>query len=93
MVSPTYVPDLVNAALDLLIDNATGVWHLANQGGALSWHEFASRVALRAGVATTTLVKTSAGSRTITALTSERGLLLPSLDNALQRFLRDRKAA
>lgn len=93
MVSPTYIPDLVNAALNLLIDNATGIWHLANQGGALSWHEFACRAALGAGVATTTLVKTGVGSRTTTALTSERGLILPSLDNALQRFLCDRAAA
>jgi dTDP-4-dehydrorhamnose reductase len=92
LVSPTYVPDLVNAALDLLIDRAHGVWHLANQG-ALSWHEFASRVADQAGVDTGSLVKASGGGRSITALSSERGLILPSLDNALQRFLRDREAA
>jgi dTDP-4-dehydrorhamnose reductase len=30
IVSPTYVPDLVNASLDLLIDSETGLWHLAN---------------------------------------------------------------
>ena len=35
-ISPTYVPDLVNAALDLLIDGETGIWHLANRG-AVSW--------------------------------------------------------
>jgi dTDP-4-dehydrorhamnose reductase len=92
LVSPTYVPDLVNAALDLLIDRATGVWHLANQG-ALSWHELASLVASKAGVDTSSLVKASGGGRGITALSSERGLILPSLENALQRFLRDREAA
>jgi dTDP-4-dehydrorhamnose reductase len=92
LVSPTYVPDLVNAALDLLIDRASGVWHLANQG-ALSWHELASRVADQAGVDSTSLVKASGGGRSITALSSERGLILPTLDNALQRFLRDREAA
>src|SRR3954471_10498350 len=31
-ITPTYVPDLVNASLDLLIDGETGIWHLANQG-------------------------------------------------------------
>ncbi len=31
IVSPTYVPDLVNASLDLLIDGETGLWHLANK--------------------------------------------------------------
>lgn len=32
-VSPTYVPDLVHACLDLLIDGESGLWHLANEGG------------------------------------------------------------
>jgi dTDP-4-dehydrorhamnose reductase len=44
VVSPTYVPDLVNATLDLLIDRETGVWHLANEG-ATSWAEFGRKVA------------------------------------------------
>ena len=35
-ISPTYVPDLVHAALDLLIDNACGIWHLSN-GDAVTW--------------------------------------------------------
>ena len=35
-VSPTYVPDLVNVSLDLLMDGESGVWHLANQG-ATTW--------------------------------------------------------
>ena len=32
VVSPTYVPALVDAALDLLIDRAEGIWHLAGAG-------------------------------------------------------------
>ena len=31
-ISPTYVPDLVNASLDILIDNENGIWHLTNNG-------------------------------------------------------------
>ena len=31
-VSPTYVPDLVHACLDLLIDGESGLWHLTNSG-------------------------------------------------------------
>ena len=31
-VSPTYVPDLVNACLDLLVDRENGIWHIANSG-------------------------------------------------------------
>ncbi|MFN7118698.1 MAG: family 1 glycosylhydrolase, partial [Saprospiraceae bacterium] len=42
--SPTYVPDLVNASLDLLIDEESGIWHLANQG-SVSWYEFARHIA------------------------------------------------
>ena len=47
IVSPTYVPDLVHATLDLLLDEEKGVWHLTNQG-AISWHELACEVADRA---------------------------------------------
>lgn len=35
-----YLPDVVRAALDLLIDGETGTWHLANQG-AVSLDEMA----------------------------------------------------
>jgi dTDP-4-dehydrorhamnose reductase len=44
IVSPTYVPDLVMAALDLLIDGERGIFHLANDG-AVTWFEFAQRIA------------------------------------------------
>jgi dTDP-4-dehydrorhamnose reductase len=44
IVSPTYVPDLVTATLNMLIDGETGIRHAANAGG-LSWAEFARRVA------------------------------------------------
>jgi dTDP-4-dehydrorhamnose reductase len=49
IISPTYVPDLVNAALDLLIDGERGVWHLANDGET-SWADFARRAARLAGL-------------------------------------------
>jgi dTDP-4-dehydrorhamnose reductase len=48
-ISPTYVPDLVNSSLDLLIDKATGVWHLANKG-VMSWADLGREAALRAGI-------------------------------------------
>jgi dTDP-4-dehydrorhamnose reductase len=44
VVSPTYVPDLAEAALDLLLDQEAGIWHLANEG-ALSWKELACSTA------------------------------------------------
>src|ERR1051325_5249871 len=49
VISPTYVPDLVDASLDLLIDGERGVWHLSNRG-ALSWAELARLARRLAGV-------------------------------------------
>jgi dTDP-4-dehydrorhamnose reductase len=92
VVSPTYVPDLVHAVLDLLIDDATGIWHLANRG-AVSWHELAARVALEARLDAAPLIRLDAHEERITALTSERGLILPTLDSAIQRFVRDNTIA
>jgi dTDP-4-dehydrorhamnose reductase len=88
LVSPTYVPDLAHATLDLMIDGESGVWHLANQG-MLSWHELASRVAHAAGLDTVSLSRLDDDSRRVTALSSERGLILPTLDSAIERFIRD----
>ena len=88
MVSPTYVPDLVHATLDLLIDRSAGVWHLANQG-VISWHELAARAASEAGIDSRSLVRVDGGHTSATGLSSERGLLLPTLEGALQRYVRD----
>jgi dTDP-4-dehydrorhamnose reductase len=84
-VSPTYVPDLVHATLDLLIDRSSGIWHLANQG-AISWYELAEHAASAAGIAVSGLIRSN-GSPISTALTSERGLLLPPLKDALRRYV------
>jgi len=92
-VSPTYVPDLVNVSLDLLIDRERGVWHLTN-GDALSWAELARRACAMAGVPCEMLQEVSIGEcgfvarrPRYSALSSERGLLLPSLDDALTRYV------
>ncbi|HEX5539762.1 MAG TPA: hypothetical protein VFX01_08230, partial [Methylophilaceae bacterium] len=82
-------PDLVNATLDLLIDGASGVWHLANQG-LLSWYGLATLAASKAGMATTALVRSGDSSTGLTALSSERGLILPPLEGAVQRFVHER---
>lgn len=91
-VSPTYVPDLAHAVLSLLVDRASGVWHLANRG-AVSWWELAARAAERAGVGTSMLVPCTTEELDLPAarprysvLGSARGALMPSLDDALARF-------
>ncbi|MEG3088287.1 family 1 glycosylhydrolase [Sphingomonas sp. PB4P5] len=48
IVTPTFVPALVDAALDLLIDGAAGIWHLAGDE-AVSWAQFATRIAQACG--------------------------------------------
>ena len=97
VVSPTYVPDLVNVCLDLLIDRECGLWHLTN-GAALSWADLARRAAAAAGVDDALLEARTAAELGLraprprnSAMSSERGLLLPSFDDALARYLRERE--
>jgi len=92
VVTPTYVPHLVDAALDLLIDPADGVWHLTN-GTALSWADFACAVAEALGFDPTLVVGVPAASLGFTAprpsavpLASTRGALMPGFDVALGAF-------
>jgi dTDP-4-dehydrorhamnose reductase len=88
IVSPTYVPDLVHATLDLLLDEEHGIWHLTNQG-AVSWHDLA-REAAAIGKVDGSLVRRSEpddrSEAADTSLTSDRGLLLRPLDRALVEF-------
>jgi dTDP-4-dehydrorhamnose reductase len=93
VVSPTYVPDLVHGCLDLLLDEAQGVWHLTNSDGALSWAELARRTAALAGLPEALVegvphqqLGMAARRPRYSALASERGWILPSLDTALTRW-------
>ena len=49
LISPTYIPDLVNEALDLIIDNESGIWHLSNNG-EITWADFAIMASDKAGL-------------------------------------------
>ena len=87
------MPDLVERSLDLLIDGATGVWHLANST-PISWVELARQAAYRAGIDPEHVVGRSGQELGWTAnrprqssLASERGHSLPSLDDALDRYI------
>jgi len=95
VVSPTYVPDLVNASLDLLIDGESGIWHLTNPS-EITWSDFAIATAKMAGfdhslVKPFTPNKRSylAGRPIYSALGSERGLLLPPLHHAIKRYVNE----
>jgi dTDP-4-dehydrorhamnose reductase len=96
IVSPTYVPDLVDTCLDLLIDREQGVWHLTN-GHPVTWVELAAKAAGLAGVDCSRLeaqpgsqISYAARRPLYSALHSERAMLLPGLDDALGRFLHQR---
>ena len=92
VVSPTYVPDLVGAALDLLIDGEGGIWHLAN-AGAVTWHDFAILAARSCGRATaairpapTAACAGPAPRPAYSALGSTRGTIMRPLEHALAAF-------
>ncbi|MEO6582466.1 MAG: family 1 glycosylhydrolase [Sphingomicrobium sp.] len=86
IVSPTYVPDLVHATLDLLLDGEKGIWHLTNQG-AVSWHDLAREVAGMAGAGLDRLRVAEDTTPSDTSLSSSRGLLLRPLEQALGDFV------
>jgi dTDP-4-dehydrorhamnose reductase len=92
VVSPTYVPELVNVTLDLLIDGETGVWHLANQG-ATTWFDFAREAADACGERAD-LIERVSGSQlgwtarrpAYSALSSIRGAVMRPRESALSAF-------
>lgn len=93
VVSPTFVIDLAHHTLDLLIDGESGIWHLANQG-KLTWFQLAKLAAEQAGISTRTLSGVSLADMGWTAerplysaLASERGQVMPTLESALQRYV------
>jgi dTDP-4-dehydrorhamnose reductase len=95
--SPTYLPDLVHRCLDLLIDRESGTWHLTGQT-VCSWADLAIQ-----GIRSTGLderfVQRCRGTELglparrphYSALGTTHGLLLPSLEEALQRCCEERR--
>jgi dTDP-4-dehydrorhamnose reductase len=93
VISPTYVPHLAEALLDLLIDRERGIWHLANRG-KVSWAGFARLAAgiagldesLVRGVGTAEL-GLKAQRPPFTPLDSERGKIMPELESGVADYL------
>jgi len=91
-ISPTYVYDLVEHTLNLLIDGERGIWHLAN-GGEISWADFARSVAVALHLDERLIQSVPAAAfgwaaqrPAYTALGSERGALMPRLDSAIAHY-------
>jgi dTDP-4-dehydrorhamnose reductase len=96
-ISPTYVPDLVNASLDVLIDRESGIWHMANKG-AISWSDFAYEIAdgfeldktlIRA--IPSSMMNYEAQRPGYSVLGSERGHLLRTFEQALDQYIHEEK--
>jgi dTDP-4-dehydrorhamnose reductase len=95
VIAPTYVPDLVHASLDLLLDGERGVWHLANPG-AVTWYELACDAARLAGLdpggiepRPTAAFGWPAPRPRYSALGSERGWIMAPLEDALARYFEE----
>jgi dTDP-4-dehydrorhamnose reductase len=92
IVSPTYVPELVEAALDLLLDRERGLWHLSNEG-ELSWFDFARAAATACGAPANLVVAATArdfgwaaARPPYSALASQRGRIMTSVDRAIAAY-------
>jgi dTDP-4-dehydrorhamnose reductase len=91
-VSPTYVPDLAQTTLDLMLDGESGIWNLANSG-EVTWADLAMEIADRSGLNRKAIVLRRLRDLNLPAqrpyysvLSSERAVLLPTLEVALQRY-------
>jgi dTDP-4-dehydrorhamnose reductase len=91
-MSPTYIPDLVHAMLDLLIDKESGIWHLVNEG-AVTWFDLARGAARRTGRAIdlivpveTSCVWSRAARPPFSVLASQRARIMRPLEAALDAF-------
>jgi dTDP-4-dehydrorhamnose reductase len=98
IVTPTFVPQLVEAALDLLVDGEEGLWHLTN-GEAVSWAEFGKRIAAAAGYDPELINPVPAplpgwrAPRPVSVgLATQRGVSLGPLNAAIERFVAERAA-
>jgi dTDP-4-dehydrorhamnose reductase len=93
-MSPTYLPDLVDATLDLLIDGELGIWHLSNPG-RVSWLELSRLLAEAAGYDPDRIIEIPATERwrapmpPDVTLGSTRGSQLSEVKPAVERFVND----
>jgi dTDP-4-dehydrorhamnose reductase len=90
-ISPTFVPDLVQTALDLLIDQEKGIWHLANKG-TYTWAQLAELTAAIAKIKAVDVRAVPVADLQLpayrpqnTALSSVKGDLMPTVEDALYR--------
>ncbi|MBQ8428219.1 MAG: dTDP-4-dehydrorhamnose reductase [Clostridia bacterium] len=97
--TPTYTYDLARLLIDMVESEKYGYYHATNEGGFISWYEFACEIFRRAGYTTKVNPVTTAeygvskakrpfNSRLDKSKLTEAGFeRLPSWQDALQRYL------
>ncbi|RYG40061.1 dTDP-4-dehydrorhamnose reductase, partial [bacterium] len=90
MVSLAYLPHLVEASLDLMLDGMTGVVHLAN-AGSVAWNDFAREIADVVGldaerIGDRAMPEARAPRPKNASLRSERAWTMPTLEDAIERL-------
>lgn len=97
-ITPTYVPDLTSATLDLLLDGVQGLVHLTNKG-EVTWADLAM-ISATMSECTLNITPSKILPRSWTemnykakrprnsALVSEKYEVLPTLEDALQRYFK-----
>ncbi len=86
-VKASYIPDVVNNALDLLIDGESGRWRLINRG-EMTWFDFGHLIARSAGLDPKLITKVST-EPSGGLHPNEVATVMPTLVDALSRFIRD----
>ena len=99
--TPTYTFDLARLLVDMLETEKYGYYHATNEGGFISWYDFACEIFRQAGKKVTVIPVTteeygkSAASRPMNSRLSKKKLkangfaLLPSWQDALTRYLKE----
>jgi dTDP-4-dehydrorhamnose reductase len=101
--APTFADDVARAVVDLMTARRFGVYHVTNQG-ATTWFDFARRIYAGAGMTVGVVPITSADLARPARrpensvldphpLKETIGYLLPSWEDALERYLTQRKVA
>lgn len=95
IISPAYIPDLINTTLDLLIDGESGIWHLSSQEETTPF-EFTKHALHMAGLDDKSVISVPSANLQYTAerprysvLKSTQGISLPSLQSALHCYLEE----
>ena len=99
--TPTYTLDLARLLVDMVETEKYGYYHATNEGGYISWYDFACEIFKQAGYSTKVLPVTTEeygiskaarpfNSRLDKSKLTEQGFeLLPTWQDALSRYLKE----